>query len=109
MAEIAAERLGRHGAVTPSTVVVGSTETTPYAGSGQSDPVGQEPPLGVVDAAPIVGEPHEIAASIVAQVVPPPEFLASPLAQAATGGSAAPSPSSLVESAEPPSFSKNKG
>jgi hypothetical protein len=105
MAEIAAERQGRHAAVTPSTVVVGSTETTRYPGAGQEDPVGQEPPLGFdLSAAPIVGEPHEIAASIAALDVSSPEQSPAQV----PGGPTAPSNLIVASSVGPPS-SQTKG
>jgi hypothetical protein len=62
--DLALGRVGRHAAITPTTVV-GADEQTKYPGADQVDPVGTEPPLGVdLSAAPIVGEPHEIQASI---------------------------------------------
>jgi hypothetical protein len=57
------ERGGRFKTDRP-TLVIGSTPIPNYPGAGQEDLAGQEPPLGYVDAAPIVGEPHEVRASI---------------------------------------------
>jgi hypothetical protein len=58
------DRGGRFKTEQP-TQIIGTAPIPKYPGAGQVDPVGQEPPLGVdLSAAPIVGEPHEVQASI---------------------------------------------
>jgi hypothetical protein len=58
------ERGGRFKTDRP-TQIIGSAPVPNYPGAGQEDPCGMEPPLGLdLSAAPIVGEAHEVRASI---------------------------------------------
>jgi hypothetical protein len=103
-----AEMQGRHAAVT-STVVVGSTEQTKYPGAGQVDPVGPEPLIDGLSAAPLVGEPHEIAASIATRRVENPSAV-HPVSAEATGPAhdAPSSPGVERRDAGPPSFNSGE-
>ena len=102
---------GRYGAVS-KTGVIGSGPTYPRLPASspwaERDPVPDEPPIDIdVSAMPIVGEPHEVAASLArsqsGEGIDPPA--ASPPSASPDGGagSGVPQPKGAVETAPPAS------
>jgi hypothetical protein len=107
ISDLAVEKQGRHGAVTPSSVVggVSPANTYPKGPDWTVDPVGPEPSLNFdVNQVSPTGEAFEVRRSLEANLQPPSSHLLL-----GVPGSAAPSSASSSVSSAEPSFSKNKG